>query len=686
MTSEIFSEIYNKALDILSRREHSVLELKQKLKKKYNFTDNLNEVISRLKENNLLNDYRFTEAYVIYRKRRGFGPIKISNELQSKGISEATIVEVLDSEGGWMDAANKAFIKRFKEGPSKDIKILLKQKNFLHNRGFSFQEIESVLTDDMLWFNAMSYEVLARKYRPSNFDEVVGQDHIIKALVNSIDQNKLHQAFIFSGTRGVGKTTLGRILAKCLNCLSFDEPTSSPCNECANCEEIRIGRSLDFFEQDAASQRGIDAMKELLQTVPQSPSNGRYKIYLLDEAHQLTTESFNALLKNLEEPPKHVVFILATTNPEKLPKTVQSRCLQLNLKTVHESILEGHLKKILKHESIEFDDDSVKLISKSAKGSVRDALTLLDQSIAYGNGSLNADDIQKLLGTIDDSMLFELIDSIVDGDSKNAFNLLSEIEKLSPEYDSILKDIIGVLHQISLHQALDNSNDSRVANIAKKIDKEFCQLLYEIGINSYSKFSVHPNSKEALELCVLRMLTFNPLQKLSEGTINQGSDGTEKKNVKIAKDNQQESKVEKEKLLKNDNFKIENNKDWINIFNILNISPFTKNIFGAMSYKSFDNNLLILISDSKSLSDISESIISELKDAFKNLLSVNITIDIHEGEIQETPISYNIKSKRAATDKSTQEIENNKDIQSFIKKFNGKIKKDTIKPIKWIKI
>ena len=527
----------------------------------------------------------------------------------------------------------------------------------------------------------MSYQVLARKYRPSNFEEVVGQEHVIKALVNSLDQNKLHQAFILSGTRGVGKTTLGRILAKCLNCLSSETPISSPCNECSNCQEIRAGRSLDFFEQDAASQRGIDAMKELLQTVPQSPSNGRYKIYLLDEAHQLTTESFNALLKNLEEPPKHVVFILATTNPEKLPKTVQSRCLQLNLKTVSEEILSEHLKKILKLEAIEFDDESINLISKSAKGSVRDALTLLDQSIAYGNGSLQSDDIQKLLGTIDDSLLFELIESITDGNSQHAFNLFSEIEELAPEYDSILKDIIAILHKVSIHQALENSTDSRVIDIAKKIDKEFCQLLYEIAINSYSKFSVHPNSKEALELCLLRMLTFNPLQKLSENNTIQNSEKIEKKNLKKIEKKFQKIQDHIEFNSSNSN-KFKNNEDWINFFNSLQVSQFIKNIFGAMSFISFEDNELCLMSEKTAPKDIHESWISEFKEALKISFSKEITVKIKEGEVQETPFSYNTKKEEEAVGKSKTEIENNKDIQNFLKKFNAKIKTDTIKPIK----
>ena len=528
----------------------------------------------------------------------------------------------------------------------------------------------------------MSYEVLARKYRPTNFEEVVGQEHIIKALVNSLDQNKLHQAFIFSGTRGIGKTTLGRILAKCLNCLSSDKPISSPCNECSNCKEIKAGRSLDFFEQDAASQRGIDAMKELLQTVPQSPSNGRYKIYLLDEAHQLTTESFNALLKNLEEPPKHVVFILATTNPEKLPKTIQSRCLQLNLKTVNEEILSAHLTKILDLEAIEFDKESVKLISKSAKGSVRDALTLLDQSIAYGNGFLKSDDIKKLLGTIDDSLLFELIESIIDGNSGHAFNMLSEIEELAPEYDSILKDMIAILHKVSIHQALENSTDNRVIDLAKKIDKEFCQLLYEIAINSYSKFSVHPNPKEALELCLLRRLTFNPLQKLSENNANQSAEKIEKKNLK--KNDKTFHKTQNLKALEPSYnlIKFKDNNEWIKYFNSLELSQFVKNIFGAMSFVSFEDDELFLMCHKHSPKDINDNWMSEFKDALKTSFSKEITVKIEEGEVKETPFSYNIRKDEEAISKSKLEIEKDKDIQNFLKKFNAKINANSIKPIK----
>ena len=281
----------------------------------------------------------------------------------------------------------------------------------------------------------MSYEVLARKYRPADFDEVIGQDHIVKALVNSIESEKIHQAFIFSGTRGVGKTTIARILAKCLNCESDTKPTSKPCNKCSNTVEISSGRSVDFLEIDAASNTQVEKIRDLIETVEYKPAKGRFKIFLIDEVHMLSPASFNALLKTLEEPPAHVVFIFATTNPEKIPKTIQSRCLQLNLKTVNDEILFNHLKGILKKEKIDHDDESIQLITKSANGSVRDGLTILDQAIAHGNGLLNKDEVKKMLGTIDNSLLFELLGSIIDGDGKKAFDKLAEIEQLSPEYD-----------------------------------------------------------------------------------------------------------------------------------------------------------------------------------------------------------------------------------------------------------
>lgn len=249
----------------------------------------------------------------------------------------------------------------------------------------------------------MSYQVLARKYRPSTFSEVVGQEHILKALENSIQHNKLHQAYIFSGTRGVGKTTIARVFAKCLNCQKADMPMLEPCNECTACMEIKDGRHIEFLEVDAASRTGVDDMRELLESVQYKPANARYKIYLIDEVHMLSKSSFNALLKTLEEPPPHVMFLMATTEAEKVPKTVLSRCLQLNLKVIPETQIREHIQSLLDLENINYDDESLNLIANSAQGSIRDGLTLLDQAIAHGNGALESDQVKALLGTIDQS-------------------------------------------------------------------------------------------------------------------------------------------------------------------------------------------------------------------------------------------------------------------------------------------
>ena len=544
----------------------------------------------------------------------------------------------------------------------------------------------------------MSYEVLARKYRPTNFDEVVGQDHIIQALSNSILQDRMHQAFIFSGTRGVGKTTLGRILAKCLNCLSADSPISTPCNTCSNCEEIKLGRSLDFYEQDAASQRGIDAMKDLLQTVPQSPSNGRFKVYLLDEAHMLTTESFNALLKNLEEPPKHVVFILATTNPEKLPKTVQSRCLQLNLKTVGGTVLTNHLKMILESENINFDHESIELIADAASGSVRDALTLLDQAIAHGSGSLEADSVKKLLGTIDNSHLISMLHSIIDGKGQSAFDDLAKIEELSPEYESILKSIISILHKTSLEKVLHNSNDENIKSLSQKIDEEFCQLLYEISVNAYSKFNVHPNPKEALEICILRMLAFNPLHKLDEQPKNQN---TEKKNLKTEQikatsqdkssikvesqikstiTNIEKEPIKNEDVAKSINISIKNNDQWIQFFDSLEISPFARNYFGYLEFESFEDLSLVLIS-SNADNKIPENVHKEFKLACEDYFKKTISIEIKNGNPSKSPIHQKEKQETDRQLKAEKEILSDPSIQKFLDKYDGNIKDGSIKPI-----
>jgi len=361
----------------------------------------------------------------------------------------------------------------------------------------------------------MSYQVLARKYRPSSFSEVVGQEHVLKALENSIAHNKLHQAYIFSGTRGVGKTTIARVFSKCLNCMQGDSPQVTPCNKCTACEEIKIGRHMEFLEVDAASRTGVDDMRELLESVQYKPANARFKIYLIDEVHMLSKSSFNALLKTLEEPPPHVMFLMATTEVEKVPKTVLSRCLQLNLKVIPETQIQSHLKSLLDLESISYDEESIALIADSAQGSVRDGLTLLDQAIAHGNGELNAEGVKDLLGTIDQSYILELVGQIIAGSGDGAYNALHKITELNVEYEQVLKILISVFHKIALHQQLNNSDSQPIQKLASSLDPQITQLHYEIALNSLGNFHVHPHPKQALELCVLRMLAFQPMGEIA---------------------------------------------------------------------------------------------------------------------------------------------------------------------------
>ncbi|MEY3038422.1 MAG: hypothetical protein RL143_989, partial [Pseudomonadota bacterium] len=287
----------------------------------------------------------------------------------------------------------------------------------------------------------MSYQVLARKWRPRRFVETVGQEHVLKALVNALDEDRLHHAYLFTGTRGVGKTSIARLFAKALNC--EEGVSSEPCGKCSACTEIAEGRFVDLIEVDAASRTKVEETRELLENVQYAPTQGRYKVYLIDEVHMLSTSSFNALLKTLEEPPPHIKFLLATTDPQKLPVTILSRCLQFNLKNMAPEKIVSHLQFVLGEEKIPFDDASLWLIARSAEGSMRDALSLTDQAIAFGSGALREDDVRAMLGTIDHRLVFELLESLVAGDGKGIINRIAAMAEFSPDFGGVLAEMIS---------------------------------------------------------------------------------------------------------------------------------------------------------------------------------------------------------------------------------------------------
>lgn len=366
----------------------------------------------------------------------------------------------------------------------------------------------------------MSYQVLARKWRPRTFHELVGQAHVQRALVNALDQGRLHHAYLFTGTRGVGKTTLARILAKCLNCTSGGQGdegiTSTPCGECANCCAIDEGRFVDLIEVDAASRTKVEDTRELLDNVQYAPTQGRYKVYLIDEVHMLSTSSFNALLKTLEEPPPHVKFLLATTDPHKLPATVLSRCLQFTLKHMPPERVVEHLQHVLTAEQVNFEERALWLLGKAAEGSMRDAMSLTDQAIAFGQGEVRYTDVAAMLGTLDHRHVLALVEALAVVDVAKLLSEVATLAEQGPDFAAVLDDISAILHRLAVAQmvpdAVDNSHGDRefILALASRFTAEDVQLYYQIGIQGRGDMIHAPDLRSALEMTLLRMLAFRP--------------------------------------------------------------------------------------------------------------------------------------------------------------------------------
>ncbi len=355
----------------------------------------------------------------------------------------------------------------------------------------------------------MSYQVLARKYRPRNFSELVGQEHVSKALIHALENNRLHHAYLFSGTRGCGKTTIARILAKCLNCETG--VTATPCETCESCQEISAGRFVDLIEVDAASRTRVEDTRELLDNVQYAPSRGRYKVYLIDEVHMLSTHSFNALLKTLEEPPEHVKFLFATTDPQKLPVTILSRCLQFNLTELSPTHIQQHLIHLLTKEGVQFEEQSLLYIGEAAKGSVRDALSLTDQAIAFAAGHLTVAQVTAMLGTVDRSHVYMLLRSLAEGEAAPLLQLLEKVLTHSPNETALLDEIIRVLHRLAVAQAVpQREQEAQVQDLAGAFTPEQLQLYYDIAVRCRRDIQHVPDGRVALEMLFLRMLVFRP--------------------------------------------------------------------------------------------------------------------------------------------------------------------------------
>ncbi|WP_044874917.1 DNA polymerase III subunit gamma/tau [Pseudomonas sp. LFM046] len=360
----------------------------------------------------------------------------------------------------------------------------------------------------------MSYQVLARKWRPRSFREMVGQTHVLKALINALDNQRLHHAYLFTGTRGVGKTTIARILAKCLNCETGI--SSTPCGQCSVCREIDEGRFVDLIEVDAASRTKVEDTRELLDNVQYAPSRGRYKVYLIDEVHMLSTHSFNALLKTLEEPPPHVKFLLATTDPQKLPVTILSRCLQFSLKNMPPERVVEHLTHVLGAENVPFETDALWLLGRAADGSMRDAMSLTDQAIAFGEGKVLAADVRAMLGTLDHGQVYGVLHALLQGDARALLEAVRQLAEQGPDWNGVLSEMLNVLHRVAIAQVLPDAVDNgqgdreRVLALAQALPGEDVQFYYQMGLIGRRDLPLAPDPRSGFEMVLLRMLAFRP--------------------------------------------------------------------------------------------------------------------------------------------------------------------------------
>jgi DNA polymerase-3 subunit gamma/tau len=497
----------------------------------------------------------------------------------------------------------------------------------------------------------MSYQVLARKWRPRNFESLVGQEHVVKALRHALDEKRLHHAYLFSGTRGVGKTTLARILAKCLNC--ENGISSRPCGTCSACVEIDSGRYVDLIEVDAATNTKVDEMRQLLENAVYAPTRGRFKVYVIDEVHMLSTSAFNAMLKTLEEPPEHVKFILATTDPQKIPVTVLSRCLQFNLKQMPAAAIAAHLAAILREENIAAEDAALKLLAECARGSMRDALSLLDQGIAHGGGKVTEQGVRAMLGAIDDAYLYSLLEAVARRDGKGLFAIAEELRARSVAFDGALQDLGSLLHRVALAQAAPDALDAggalseRLAGLAKSLDPEDVQLFYQIAIHGRQDLPFAPDDFAGFTMALLRMLAFATGEKAAAG-------GGEKR-AETPRAARREAGFD---------------GDWPKLANSLNLGGVAKQLAQASELQRFDGESLELCVPPAAKHLAEKSFQDKLRGALQEHFGKPVRLVVKVGET----------GGNTARDRAAAAISQDAFVRDLVENFDATIVESSIKP------
>lgn len=544
----------------------------------------------------------------------------------------------------------------------------------------------------------MSYQVLARKWRPRRFAEIVGQEHVVRALTNALDSGRLHHAYLFTGTRGVGKTTIARIFAKALNCETG--VTSEPCGECGACREIDEGRFVDLIEVDAASKTKVDDTRELLDNVQFAPAGGRYKVYLIDEVHMLTKHSFNALLKTLEEPPPHVKFLLATTDPQKLLVTVLSRCLQFNLKRLTPTLIRDRLHFICDEEQVPAEPAALAMIARAADGSVRDGLSLLDQAIAYCGGEVKETATADMLGSIDRQHVLTLIRQLAAGDAAGLMATVAEIDERFPDYGQLLDDLGRSLQRIAVMQAVGADRDDddieveRFEEFARDIPAEALQLYYQIAITGRRDLAIAPDPRSGVEMTLLRMLAFQPAgtafrvapaptATAPTSVQADGSDAApserEKKSAKAPASRSQPQAASQRPT----GSAVEwNDPDWTTVVAGLEVRGAVKLLAGNCALSGRNGREVHLALDKAAESYLTRAREQALAEAISRYFGESLTVRVSIGQAAaETPLAAAARAEGEGLEAARRTLESDPNVKSLIDVFDATLNSDTVRVV-----
>ncbi|HKJ94752.1 MAG TPA: DNA polymerase III subunit gamma/tau [Gammaproteobacteria bacterium] len=536
----------------------------------------------------------------------------------------------------------------------------------------------------------MSYQVLARKWRPRTFAQMAGQEHVLRALTNGLGNGRIHHAYLFTGTRGVGKTTVARILCKCLNC-ETNGISAEPCGECNACREIDEGRFVDLIEVDAASRTKVEDTRELLDNVQYAPTRGRYKIYLIDEVHMLSGHSFNALLKTLEEPPPHVKFLLATTDPQKLPVTVLSRCLQFNLKHLPASLIAEYLGRVLEREGIEAEAGAVARVARAAEGSMRDALSLMDQALAFCGGSVTEADVHDMLGTIESDFVFELLEAVSAEDGSAVLAVVERMAELAPDFGDALAEVLAVLHQLALVQTVPNAlpenqaDGERLQALAQRMSPQECQLFYQIALAGRRDLGLAPDPRTGFEMTLLRMLAFRPAgsEAASEGGASASPAAGSRRTETVASEAPTESRAgaEADSTSVREAPTADRETDWMPVVAALPLSGMARALAEHCDWGGREDGVVRLRIDEGHRHLINPSMQERVRQALCDYFGEDLRLNIEVGTVAgETPAAA---SRRAADERqqaAEQAIETDPNVAAFREAFGARVIANSVRP------